>query len=524
MSGSGCEKFLDVNKDVINPTDVTVNLLLPTTQTAMGVYLGHNVLGLSQYTSAIMQQIVNGRVGTYGLSGDTFNNSWQGLYISTLSNNEDIIQRGTTTGAWSYVGIAQIQKAYVFSQMVDMWGDIPYSEALQGSRAAAPKFDKDSEIYADLFRLIDEGITNLRRTDSSLNPSADDLIYGGNLTKWIRLANTLKLKLYNQVRLVQQVETPVRALITSPDLITAADDFEFRFSTSNSPENRHPGFQGDFAGGSRENNVNRFFYELMQGGTTNQDPRVPYYFFNQVTATTTLTPAPDVRAGAFVTVNFASTGPQANANTNTTRTLQGLYPIGGRYDDGQGFAGGVTGTSAKGNVPQRFITFFARKFTEAELQLMVLNNEAAASTAFADAVRASFNKVNNIIATTSPEAGVTNPAGQSYRVPEIPVATIDAYVTAALARFAAATTPEAKLNVIMTEKYIANYGTGTDVYTDYRRTGYPLIPYSDLPAYSNTNRTGAFPVRLTYRLNDLLTNKNAPAQPNVTTAKVFWDK
>jgi hypothetical protein len=149
----------------------------------------------------------------------------------------------------------------------------------------------------------------------------------------------------------------------------------------------------------------------------------------------------------------------------------------------------------------------------------VLGNQAAARAAFSEAVTASFNKINSIITTTNPQD-----ATQSYTVPQIPAATITAYVTAALARYDAAVGDEAKLNVIMTEKYIANYGTGTDVYTDYRRTGYPRIPYSDLPAYTGTVQTGAFPVRLTYRNNDLLTNQNAPAQPNVTTDKVFWDK
>lgn len=516
--GTGCEKFLDVNDDPINPTAVTVNLLLPTTQAAMSTHLGHSVLGLSQPAAAIMQQLVNFRVGTYGLDGNTFNNQWQGLYTSTLSNNEAIIEQGTATAAWSYVGIAQIQKAYVFSQIVDMWGDVPYSEALQGSQNTNPRFDDDAEIYADLFRLIDEGIANLRRTDSSRNPGSDDLIYGGNSQKWIKLANTLKLKLYNQVRLVQNVQTPVETLITQ-DMITASDDFEFRYGTSaGNPENRHPGFQGDYVSTSRENYINRFFYDLMRSTT---DPRIPYYFFNQVTSDAVLTTV-DYQDGRFITTRFGSQGPQANANTSNLRTLQGLYPIGGRFDNGTGLTAGATGVSGKGNVAQRFITFFARKFIEAELQLMVLNNPASARTAFGEAVRASFVKINTIISSTSPGDGVS-PA-YTAPVPNIAPSAIDAYVAAALARYDAASGNEEKLNVIMTEKYIANYGTGSDVYTDYRRTGYPRIPYSDLPAYPGTVQTGAFPVRFPYRVNDLLTNRNAPEQPNVTTEKIFWDR
>ncbi len=500
---TGCDKFLDVNTDPINPVDVPVTLLMPASQAAMANFLGHSVQGLSQPTAAIMQQLVNFRIGAFALDGTSFNNQWLGLYTSMLENNEQVIIRATATNAWSYVGIAQIQKAYVFSQMVDVWGDIPYSEALLGAQNTAPRFDDDEAIYTDLFRLIDEGIANLRRTDSSRNPAADDLVYGGNSAKWIRLGNTLKLKLYNQIRLTRNVSVEVGPLLTG-DLITAADDFEFRYGTSIGPENRNPGFQGDYVAAGRENNINPYFFGLMK---STSDPRVPYYFYNQYSFTTPLSTA-DFQDGRFISVRFGSIGLQANANTTNTRTLQGLYPIGGRFDAGTG--GAATGASGRGVVAQRLLTFYARKYIEAELQLTVLNNPMAARTALLDALNASFAKVN-AIATADGS-------------PVIAQTIIDAYRTAALARYDAALTPENKLNVIMTEKYIASFGFGIDVYTDYRRTGYPAVPNADIDGDPQTVATGAFPVRLPYRLNDLLTNPNAPEQPNITTEKIFWDR
>lgn len=509
LSATGCDKFLDVNTDPINPTSVPITLLMPTTQAAMSLYLGHSVAGLGQPTSALVQQIVNFRVGAFSIAGNDFNNQWLGLYTSALENNEQMLNQATEQNAWAFVGIAQIQKAYIFSQMVDVWGDIPYTEALKGAQFPAPKFDDDEAIYNDLFSLIDQGIANMRRTDSSRNPGAtEDLVYAGDKAKWIRMANTLKLKLYNQIRLTRDVSSNVQPLLNAPtDMISSAtDDFEFRYSTSaGNPENRHPGFQGDYVASSRENSINPYFYTLMKG---NSDPRIPYYFFNQYTSTAPLATA-DYQDGSFITVRFGSIGPQSAANTTSTRTLQGLYPIGGRYDNGAG--GSATGAFGRGVVAQRFITFFARKFTEAELQLMVLNNAAAARTAFSDAITASFAKVNAIAAAES--------------APVISAANITTYVNAALVRYDAASGNEGKLNVIMTEKYIANYGTGVDVYTDYRRTGYPNVPFADTDNDPQTTQTGAFPVRLPYRLNDLLTNINAPkVQPNITTEKVFWDR
>ena len=511
---SGCDKFLDINTDPINPTDVQINLLLPSTQAAMSHSLGHSVGGLGQPASAIMQQLVNGRVGAYSVDGNTFNNPWQGLYTSTLANNELVIQKGTAANAWGYVGIAQIQKAYVFSQMVDVWGDIPYSEALNGARIAAPKFDDDEAIYTDLFRLIDEGVANLRKTDDARPPGAEDLIYAGNKAKWIRLGNTLKLKLYNQIRLTRNVSTDVTPLLASTaDLITATDDFEFRYGLGTGPENRHPGFQGDYAGSSRENNINPYFYNLLKNTS---DPRIPYYFFNQLAPSATPPTQVDYIDGRFITTRFGSNGQFNAVNTGANRTLQGLYPVGGRYDNGAGIpvtasrTTGANGTDAKGNVAQRFITFFMRKYTEAELQLMVLSNPLAARTALNDALNASFNKVN----TVATEDGS----------PTIAPTAIATYVAAALARYDAATSNEDKLNVIITEKYKASYGTGVEIYNDYRRTGYPDIPNATTDNDAQTVATGPFPVRFPYRQNDLLSNPNAPAQINPATDKVFWDR
>jgi hypothetical protein len=181
----------------------------------MSTYLGFNTNGLSHPTAALMQQLSSTRgIGYFQQSGDSFGTQWSGLYADMLSNNEQIIKQGTAEQSWNYVGIAQLQKAFVVSQMVDMWGDIPYSDALQGSGNRAPKFDKDSDIYADLFRLIDEGIANLAKP-ASRDVGAADLIYTGNLTKWAHFGRTLKLKLYNQIRLTQDVSGPVRALLAT---------------------------------------------------------------------------------------------------------------------------------------------------------------------------------------------------------------------------------------------------------------------------------------------------------------------
>ncbi|SHI58865.1 Starch-binding associating with outer membrane [Hymenobacter daecheongensis DSM 21074] len=541
-TNTGCSDFFKVNVDPLNPSAARLSDLLPVTQVAMGTYLGFSVNGLSQPTAALMQQLSTTRgIGTFQQNGDSFTNQWSGLYADMLINNEQIIKQGTAEQAWGYVGIAQLQKAYVVSQMVDMWGDLPYSEGLLGTANKAPKFDKDSEIYADLFRLIDEGVANLAKT-SARTPGGEDLMYGGSMSAWSHFGRTLKLKLYNQIRLTRDVSSDVRALLATPDnLLLSNEDFELKYGASTQPDNRNLGYIGDYVNSGRENTIGRYFFELMN---TNRDPRIPYYFYNQATGTVAIA---DYQNGNFVTVKFGSTGANASANNTGVRTLPGLYPVGGRFDAGKG--GNADATYGKGTVAQRLLTFFSRKFTEAELQLTVLNNPTAARTAYEEGVRASFKKLNDIAQAEGIPNAVKFQAAPEL-VPIIPETdpntskpSISKYVAEALLRFDRATTTNGRLNAIMTEKYIASFGFGLDAYTDFRRTGYPNItvpdradnagpvnPSNPAPGTVDDNDPqtvgqGSFPRRLTYQLSELQINPNAPReQPDVVSTRIFWDK
>ena len=563
MGTPGCKDFYDVNVDPIHPTKAELQQLLPVSQTAISTYLGFSIAGIGQGTSALMQQLSNGRsIGTYAQNGDSFANQWSGLYSDMLSNNELLIAQGTTEQRWGYVGIAQIQKAYVFSQLVDMFGDVPYSEALKGAQNTAPRFDKAEDIYngnsalgiQSLFSLIDEGIANLAKSGASVNGNAD-LIYGGTLSKWASLGRTLKLKLYVQIRKTRSdadFQQQITTLIGSP-LITQSDDFEFKYGASTLPANRNISFLSNYVDVAREDNIGRYLYRFMKYGNgvdglttpgSVQDPRIPYYFFNQRTSQAVDAAAFDYQDtdGRFVTVRQGSTGPANASVTATVRTLPGLYPIGGRYDDGRG--GDANTTYGRGTVAQRLLPYFSRKFLEAEAQLTILNNTAAARTALDLGIRAAFDKVNAIVAAEPTLTAPTTTSGAAYPsggtpYTSIPATAINTYVTAALARFDAASSTD-KLRIIMEQKYVASFGMGPDMYTDWRRTGYPIISVPDNlnigynvglvedndPA---TRGAGLFPRRLFYPQQDLTSNANPSApktqvDPLSADYRIFWDR
>lgn len=511
---AGCSDFLDINDDPNNPTDASLNQVLPAAQFAMGYNLGGVTGGFSNAASTFVHQLSNFRVDQYAINGGYPNNVWNGMFTNALNNFEIIINKAEANGDLRYAGVAKICKAFSYTTMVDMFGDLPFSQALQGAGNEAPVYDDDAAIYAACIALLDEAKSDLA-TSTGLTPGTDDIFYGGDVVKWRKLANTLKLKLYNNMRKVQDVTAQINALRAENDMIGANEGFEMPYGTSTQPPNRNPSYLAEYAGSGRESFVSRWFYDIMMGNNANiftgiADPRVPYYFYHQKN-NVTAEPNANYQDGRFITRIFGTTLP--NGTVTTVQTLHGLYPIGGRYDDGAGGVG--VGTSGPGNVAQRLLPYFNRKFIEAEYLLDELGDVAGARAELALGVQAAFAKVN-AIASAVPATTQT--------VPAIPAATITAYVNSILALYDGAATNERRLEIIMTQKWIANYGYGIDSYTDYRRTGYPVLfdPLTDNDP--STISAFPFPLRFPYRDLDLDTNPNAPDQPNIYETKVFWQE
>jgi len=187
LSVLSCDDFFNINTDPNNPTDVPLRQLLPQTQIDGAGALGLNSGGLSQIASTYIHQIVQRGVSIndYGVVGDDFGviTPWNVLYSYALQDIEEIIRKGTESEAMHYVGIAKIMKAYYYSILVDVYADVPFSEANQALEFPNPKYDNGEEIYPQLFALLDEGMANLE-AESTLSPGIDDLFYGGDLDLW----------------------------------------------------------------------------------------------------------------------------------------------------------------------------------------------------------------------------------------------------------------------------------------------------------------------------------------------------
>lgn len=516
---AGCSNFLDINDDPNNPVSAPLSQILPYTQATMAGALGLGTAGLSDVLSVWSHHFVQrSNHDDYATDGDDFNitQPWDKLYAVALTDLREIIRIGTEQESWHYVGVAQVMRAYAFSSMVDVWGDIPYFQANEGSANPFPPFDDGKAIYTDLFALLDEAIANLNKT-SARPLGNDDLIYNGNVSRWIKAANTIKLNMYNKVRLTDLYNSAdVGKLLTDPLMSGGGDDFQLTYSTSIAPENRHPAFVREYARSSPAWYISPYFYQLMQGNTACQnpifhnlpDPRVPYYFYNQLAPGEAAQNPVAYRDGEFLSIWFGSLNrdPNEGFDQAISQTVAGLYPIGGQYDDGSGTNAnanmGLRGASA-----QRLLTYASSLFVRAELALTKGTGENARDL-FASAMNASFSKL----------AGLASAAG----APALSASAQSDYTDGVLALYDAGDDTQ-KLELILTEKWISEFGYGLETYNDIRRTGFPKVFLPNEDNNQFTAQTRLYPVSLPYNTGDLQINPNAPPQRDKGMDRVFWD-
>lgn len=169
----------DINNNPNSPSEASAPQLLAHTMRYLP-NLSSNTTGqfFAQYLAET--QYVN--ASRYPEGGTSF----YGLYQSPLINLETVLNSSNVD---NQLGVAKILKAYVFWHTTDRWGDIPYSEALQGSENFTPVYDSQSSIYANLLSLLEDGVNQI---DESMSLDSD-IMYGGDMTRWKKFGNTLRM-------------------------------------------------------------------------------------------------------------------------------------------------------------------------------------------------------------------------------------------------------------------------------------------------------------------------------------------
>ena len=370
-----CKKeiFTNANNNPNAPSTVTPANLLPGVQTSLAYSQGGDA---ARFTSLLVQQDFgfsrqSAAYYSYIFTSTDFDTYWGNMFTSVLGNNKDLLNKADAAGYNAYSGIGRIIMAYSLQLLVDEWGDVPYSQALKGDGEQHPAYDKQQDLYDSIKNLLDAGIALLNNPDpGGQTPGADDMVYGGDASLWIKFAHAVKARLYIH-------QSKGNAAIAAQALQEANMAFE------------------NNAEGAR-----------FQFGTTETFSN-PIYQFNEQRADI------DYGSGTYVDLLTGLDDPRLGLTADPTYSDVGQVGVGSYYGDINGYV--------------EFVTYDELEFLKAEATLRSTGNYAEAQAFYQNGIKASMEKlgVSNAAAdtyiaahgtlpTTSVDAAIAAVSTQEY--------------------------------------------------------------------------------------------------------------
>ncbi|MEB3218765.1 MAG: SusD/RagB family nutrient-binding outer membrane lipoprotein [Nostocales cyanobacterium 94392] len=284
IGGNSCKKYLDINTNPLTATTVEPKLLFGYAITAWDANKNSGdswiPIGLMVQNMASGGNFGWGAGDVYDMSPFSLNNTWN-MYYNSGGNNlklaikaaEEADPKNNNTAAQCKIILAQMMY-----EATTLFGDIPYSEAFQAEKFPEPHFDPQKQVLENIIVLLDEAIAQIDPA-SPLKITDYDVFYGGDLTKWIKLANSLKFK----VLMVMVDKDPskaaqIGALLADPNnmISSPSDNQVFKHYTTTNQENPKYRLFKKYTNG-----VNQWFFankNVFDYMAPLNDPRIPRYF------------------------------------------------------------------------------------------------------------------------------------------------------------------------------------------------------------------------------------------------------
>ena len=484
---AGCSKnFFDTNTNPNQSTNASVELVLAnalkvTAQpqirgyTFLNAWMGYWVASGS-YAINSSDEASYKETTDFADSKNNIGGIWSGFY-DNLTDYDYIEKTATSTSNYFYIGAAKVMKAYVFQQLVDMFGNIPYGNAFKSTGNLLPSYDDAKGIYEDLAKQLDAAVVSFQRADAVGSPS-QDVLFAGNNQKWAQFANTLKLRL-----LMRQTQMAGRSAYIQTEInkITANGS-----GYLNSDALVNPGYSNST---DKQNPI--FGYCINTAGTYIQD------FW---------------RAAKYpITFCLANNDP---------RYTSWYAPIAGG-----GYVGGILGGNPNGSpnpVGSALSTFSTNTTTgvlKSVSQGAPLMSAAESYLLQSEAVLRTFiagnagNLFNSGVQASFSYLGQGSSAGYTAQAGNIQT------------NYSACSTDAQRLACIIRQKWLAfNFTTPFEAWCDYRRLGLP----ADVPLSNSILIDQApprIPIRVLYPTIEYNTNAaNVASQGTIDyhTTKIFW--
>ena len=500
LVGSSCkESYFDINTNpnslpTASPNYVFTNALNVSANNIAGNTNAGGSSEIGFYWSGQWTQgngyIINTAQFAYNFTNGDFN-YWDGYY-DNLQDYEYVIKNADVNTQPFLKGPAKVMKAMLFQQLVDMYGNVPFSDALKGTASLAPKFDDQKAVYESLIKLLDEAISDLKANAFASAFASSDIVFRGNNTKWIQFANSLKLRI-----LIRQSKVAGRDAYIKPEINKIVSEGS-GFITGEEVSLGGSAFFLATAG--KLNPVyDRWGYDANGAKRAlNNYPRPTQFLINSLKA------AGDTLR--MKRIAYANSGENGNApGTSVLKEVSANYS-GTPFGVSSGYLPANTvslGPSliVKGEYNRPYILM-----TASEVQFLM----AEAKQRYADVTLPKT-------AQEYFEEGIK----QSFRVLGANTAGADAYKGSGIANYDWNASSD-KLSAIAIQKWISfvNFN-GLEAWAEYRRTNLPAIPQS-IQLVGETKR----PLRFFYPGTELGSNgDNVKAQGtiDVFTSKLFWD-
>ena len=233
--------FEEMNQDPNTPTLVPTSYLLAGAQTNLveelfGLYnesFKLNLLGM-RYMQQWSSTLYTADDRYVDIEEDFTPVYYKGLRdlqeIIRLNTDEATMNEAAFSGPpTNQIAVCRILKAYAYHNLTDIWGDIPYSQALEGAGNVSPVYDPQEQIYAGLLAELDEAYAQI---DEAAGAIEGDLIYGGDMTKWKKFAQSLRLRLGMRLSEVDptQAQAMVQDALTKGVFLSNEDNALFAYN------------------------------------------------------------------------------------------------------------------------------------------------------------------------------------------------------------------------------------------------------------------------------------------------------
>jgi hypothetical protein len=478
---AGCKKQLDINRNpnAVTESNITADLIIPNAlsgtgaQTALAYGWLANWMG---YWSPSGSYNPNTEESTYNITSSFQETKWANVY--NVLFDLDVAEQKAREKEQNYMrAMAMIAKAHLFQNLVDLYGNIPYSQAFKPFEFPTPVYDKGEDVYAALHLKLDTAISLMEAASPGSLDEKVDIVYHGDASLWVKFANTIKLRMLIRMSQINANPTAELAKIDAKGGVLSFDESAAVNPGYVNDANKQSPFYGAYGLTPSGNQANEYFranayiVNVLRNGA---DPRLGYFF----------KPAPSPLNPAVPYVgNVYGRDPDVNFNGDRTSNI------------GEGLVKGF-------DQDQWILTSVESLFLRAEAVARgwLPGN---AQEAYEDAVYESFFWL-----------GVEDAEDEAA-----------AYLETSGADWAnAGATVDARVKFIVKQKYIALIGINPlEAWNDYRRLGVP----TDVPLSVNAARgSRVIPLRLIYPAAEYAVNSaNVQAQGSITAmTPIFWDK